>query len=56
MKRLISQDKSFVQKEAEMKYYTKSEEEVLKEIGGRDYIKMNIMFKKAIDVLKTTDK
>ena len=33
-----------------------SEEEVLKEIGGRDYIKMNIMFKKAINVLKTTDK
>ncbi len=37
-------------------HYGMTEEEVLKEIGGRDYIKMNIMFKKAIDVLKTTDK
>lgn len=38
------------------KHYGMSEEEVLKEIGGRDYIKMNIMFKKAIDVLKTNEK
>ena len=37
-------------------HYGMTEEEVLKEIGGREYIKMNIMFKKAIDVLKTTDK
>ena len=37
-------------------HYGMTEEEVIKEIGGRDYIKMNIMFKKAIDVLKTTDK
>jgi trigger factor len=37
-------------------HYGMTEEEVLKEIGGREYIKMNIMFKKAIDVLKTTEK